>query len=213
MRAAPPPGHGTGRAAALLAALALCLPGCLPSVPASRSAAPPPEPRVRVAVAPTAPAGLAGKRALLLPLEGPGVTDRRWRLAFSRELRDVLLRRRLCAVVELRETDAPAEGGPELLERAAAEGYDLVIRGGIPSLLFPSDVTAGLVALRLRVTSTRTGTTLWILDGEADLRPRLGMDLVVAEVPHRPAPGVFQGFSAVAEAMADVMARSERRSP
>ncbi len=83
--------------------------------------------------------------------------------------------------------------------------FDLIITGEIPEILYPSGNSRGHVTLDLRITSAKTGTTLWHMYGETQLSPEPARFSPLGNRPFRPAPSPVQGLSNIITRMAELI--------
>jgi hypothetical protein len=97
------------------------------------------------------------------------------------------------------------EGMDRLLDDAQARGFDYVLIGSVPAVIFPAGNTSGWVGFDMRLINTGSHVTLWHMYGQASLIPAPTKHSILGDGAHADAPSVSAGFSSIVRKMATII--------
>lgn len=171
---------------------------------AKRPCASCPTPRIDVFVMPAAPVHVSGQSLLIAPVRTPRSFDAGTSHDITRILQETFLQQRVFEVAELA---APViDAGPEhWLKVASSRRFDFVMTGEMPYMLPASGISPGKVAIALTITSTHTGSSLWRMLAETELKPIAENHSVLFPGPYVPPPTLSQGIVALARSIAEII--------
>ncbi len=200
--------HRTGTIVSrLLTILFILLPGCSAINPQPEILTPEPVrspiPRINVFAAPRQPINMSRYQAILLPLSCPRNYPDNWSVAATRLVQDLFIKKGVFGTLKFEKR--PGGRTEDKVYAGLQDRFDFIITGEIPVILYPSGNSRGRIALDLKVTSARTGTTLWHIYGETDLTPEPAKFSPLGNSPFRPAPSPVQGLSNIIVRMADLI--------
>jgi len=153
---------------------------------------------------PAAPIHISGQSVLLAPVRTPRTFDAGTSRDITKIIQDTFLQQRVFEIAEL--ATPVIDAAPEhWLKIAASRRFDFVMTGEMPYMLPASGISPGKVAISLTITSTLTGTSIWRMHAETELRPISENHSVLFPNPYVPPPTLSQGITALARSIADVI--------
>ncbi len=191
----------------LLAAAAVMLAACAPVIRQHGSLVP----SSSVYIQPQNPLDLSNKKLLVAPIALYSPQANQWVPAVTRMVQDIFSQERVFRVIVVGKERFESED--QFVQYAEEQGFDYVLIGSVPPVVFPSGNTSGWVGFDMRIVSAGSGLTIWHIYGQASLQPAPTRWSILGDSPHAPAPSVSDGFTAILRQMACIINRQPSSSP
>ena len=156
-----------------------------------------------VYIQPENPVELSNSKVLIAPIYLYTPQARDWVPSVTGLVQDVLSQERIFKVIvrgsrnfDSRET---------LLDHAGIKGFDYVLFGSIPPVIFPAGNTSGWIGFDMRLVSTETQATLWHMYGQASLIPAPTKWSILGDAAYAKAPSVSEGLTTILHKMARII--------
>ncbi len=156
-----------------------------------------------VYIQPERPVDLSGKKLLIAPLALYTPQAHDWVPSVTGLVQNIFSQERVFRVI-VRKTER-FEAMDRLLDDAQAEGFDYVLMGSVPAVIFPAGNTSGWVGFDMRIIDTGSHVTLWHMYGQASLIPAPTRRSILGDGAHADAPSVSAGFSSIVRKMATII--------
>ncbi len=159
--------------------------------------------KASVYVQPEHPLPLFTKRLLIAPVDLYSPKAREWIPTVTTIVQDILSQERVFKVIVQgkKKFDSPES----LLENARQQGFDYVLFGSVPPVIFPSGNTSGWIGFDMKIVNTNSQVTIWHIYGQAALVPAPTRWSIMGDASYAPAPSLSQGFTAILHRMACII--------
>ncbi len=160
-------------------------------------------PESSVYIQPENPLDLSRKRLLIAPIALYSPQAREWTPAVTSLVQDIFSQERVFKVIVTEQRKFESED--HFLDYALDNGFDYILKGRIPPVIFPSGNTSGWVGFDMKIINTKTHVTVWHIYGQASLIPAPTKWSLLGDAPHADAPSVSEGFTVILRQMACII--------
>jgi len=189
----------TGARALSLMAATLLLCSCAPTLQQSGRM----DLDTSVYIQPEKPFDLSDCRLLVAPISLYSPQAREWEPSITGIVQDIFSQERVFRVIV--RGNEHFDSQEKLLDDAGIQGFDYVLLGSIPPVIFPAGNTSGWVGVDIKLVSTENHAALWHIYGQASLIPAPTLWSILGDAAYARAPSVSEGVSAILHKMAVII--------
>ena len=156
-----------------------------------------------VYIQPDKPVDLSNRKLLVAPiyLYTPQAKD--WVPSVTGLVQDILSQERVFNVIVTGSKNFDSQ--EELLDDADLQGFDYVLIGSVPPVIFPAGNTSGWTGFNMKLVSTKNHAALWHLYGQASLIPAPTLWSIMGDAAYAKAPSVTEGMTAILQRMSKII--------
>ncbi len=158
---------------------------------------------ISVYVQPRKPLDLSSRNLLIAPVTLYSPQAAQWVPSVTGLVQDIFSQERVFHVIQLKGDNF--ESRERMLDDAAIKGFDYVLFGSVPPVIFPAGNTTGWVGFDMRLVNTADHVTLWHIYGQASLVPAPTRRSILGDGVHADAPGVSEGLTGILRKMAGII--------
>ena len=158
---------------------------------------------ISVYVQPRKPLDLSSRNLLVAPVALYSPQAAQWVPSVTGLVQDIFSQERVFHVIQLKGDNF--ESRERMLDDAAIKGFDYVLFGSVPPVIFPAGNTTGWVGFDMRLVNTADHVTLWHIYGQASLAPAPTRRSILGDGVHADAPAVSEGFTEILRKMAGII--------
>jgi hypothetical protein len=156
-----------------------------------------------VYIQPDKPVDLSSGKLLITPiyLYTPQAKD--WVPSVTGLVQDILSQERVFNVIVTGSKNFDSQ--EELLDDADLQGFDYVLIGSVPPVIFPTGNTSGWTGFDMKLVNTKNHAALWHLYGQASLIPAPTLWSIMGDAAYAKAPSVTEGMTAILHRMSKII--------
>ena len=156
-----------------------------------------------VYIQPEEPVDLSTRKLLIAPvyLYTPQAKD--WVPSVTGLVQDILSQERVFKVIVTGKENF--DSLEHLLDHAELQGFDYVLIGSVPPVIFPAGNTSGWTGFDMKLVNTKNRAALWHLYGEASLIPAPTLWSITGDAAYAKAPSVTEGMTAILHRMSKII--------